>query len=76
MRGWAQMGPFRKRARAPEDLAKLSKTDERARRTPRGGLDPNLMTKSGAPRPDQSDRAHLRAMRSALRRHARCARTL
>jgi hypothetical protein len=32
------------------------------------GLNPNLMTQSGAP---QSDRAQLRCMRSALRRHAK-----
>jgi hypothetical protein len=37
---------------------------------------PNLMTKCGARRPPQSDSAHLSAMRSALRRHARCARAL
>jgi hypothetical protein len=37
-RGWAQMGPFRKRARAPEELAKFSKNDlsARARHTARG----------------------------------------
>jgi hypothetical protein len=47
----------------------------RARHTSRAmcGLNPILMTKSGAP---QSDSAQLRCMRSALCRHARSARTL
>jgi hypothetical protein len=45
------MGPFRKRARAPENLAKLS-NDEHARHRPQrmGGLNPNsMMMRLGAP---------------------------